>query len=213
MARSSPSPTSVRDWWLRTLLVLQAPRAVFAALRDDSPEAAGDRAEPVLAVMLLAGIAAVLSTRTAAHLMDDNNYDATLVAVWAFVAGSLYGAAAYWLFGWMLHRGALAYGSAGSYRRARHVLAFAAVPIAFSLVLLPVKLALYGTDVFHRGGADAGTGGKVFATLQLAFFVWAGALLLVGVRAVHGWSWARAGAAVTAAAALPAAVTVMALTL
>ena len=203
-----------RDWWLRTLLVLQAPRPVFAALRDDTPEAAADRAEPVLAIVLLAGIAAVLSTRTAAHLMDDNSdYDATIVAIWALIAGSLYGATAYWLLGGFLHRGAVALGSAGSYRRARHVLAFAAVPIAFSLVLLPVKLALYGADVFHRGGSDAGAGGKVFVALQLAFFAWAAALLLVGMRTVHGWSLARAGAAVVAAAALPAALSLVVLTL
>ena len=213
MARSSPTPTSTRDWWLRVPLVLLAPRAVFAALRDDSPEAAGDRSEPVLAIMLLAGIAGVLSTRTAGRLMDDSDYDAILVAVWAFIAGSLYGTTGYWLIGWLLHRGAMAFGSAGSYRRARHVVAFAAVPIALSLVLLPVKLALYGADVFRSGGGDSGTGGKVFAALQLAFFVWAAALLLVGVRSVHGWSWGRSGAALAAAAALPAAFTVLALTL
>lgn len=163
--------------------------------------------------MLLAGMASVLSTRTAAHLLDDNDYDGLLVAVWTFVAGGLYGVTAYWLLGALLYRGARALGSAGSYRRARHLLAFAAVPIAFSLVLLPVKLALYGGDLFHRGGADAGTGGEVFAVLQLAFFAWAAALLLVGMRAVHGWSWTRAGAAVAAAAALPAAVSAAALTL
>src|SRR5258708_27012191 len=102
MARSLPTPTDTsgtRDWWLRTLLVLQAPRAVFAALRDDSPEAAGDRAEPVLAIIFLAGIAGVLSTRTAGRLMDNGDYDAILVAVWAFIAGGLYGATGYWLIG------------------------------------------------------------------------------------------------------------------
>lgn len=222
MARSSPTPISgtagaassgVRDWWLRTLLVVQAPRPVFVALRDDSAEAAGDRGEPVLAIMLLAGIAGVLSTRTAGRLMDDSDYDAVLVAVWAFIAGSLYGATGYWIIGWLLQRGVRAFGSAGSFRRTRHLLAFAAVPVAFSLVLLPVKLALYGSDIFRSGGRDAGTGGEVFAALQLAFFVWAGVLVLIGVRAVHGWSWARSAAAVAAAAALPVALTVLALTL
>jgi hypothetical protein len=216
MARSSPTPTDAsgtRDWWLRTLLVLQAPRAVFAALRDDSPEAAGDRAEPVLAIIFLAGIAGVLSTRTAGRLMDDGDYDAILVAVWAFIAGSLYGATGYWLIGGLVHRGGIAMGSAGSYRRARHLVAFAAVPIALSLVLLPVKLALYGADIFRSGGSDSGSGGKVFAALELAFFLWAGALVFVGIRTVHGWSSARAGAAVGAAAALPVAITVLVLTL
>jgi hypothetical protein len=193
----------MRDWWLRTLLVLQAPRAVFSALRDDTSAAAADRSEPVLAITLLAGIAGVLSTRTAGRLLDDSDYDGLLVAVWGFVSGGIYALAAYWVIGWLLHRAVTAFGSAGSYRRARHVLAFAAVPIAFSLVLLPVKLSLYGGDVFQSGGVDAGTGGGVFAALQLACFAWAGVLLLVGVRAVHGWTWGRAGAAVAAAAALP----------
>ena len=202
----SDEPRGGRDWWLRTLLVLQAPRAVFAALRNDSDEAAADRAEPVVAILVLAGIAGVLTTRTAAHLMDHSDYDGTLVAIWALIAGSLYGGAVYWLFGAFLHRSGVSLGSAGSYRRARHVLAFAAVPVAASLLLLPVKLALYGSDLFRRGGGDAGTGGKAFVALQLAFSAWALALLVIGVRTVHGWSWARAGSTVAAAAALPAAI-------
>src|SRR5206468_3984467 len=55
-------PGAMRDWWIRTLLVLQAPRPVFVALRDDSRESASERAEPVLLVVILAGIASVLAT-------------------------------------------------------------------------------------------------------------------------------------------------------
>ena len=61
--------TAAREWWLRTTLVLQAPRAVFVALRDDSNDAS-DRAEPVLLIVWLAGMASVLSTATAGRLMD-----------------------------------------------------------------------------------------------------------------------------------------------
>ena len=196
------TPGAPTFWWLRTLLVLQSPRAVFVALREDTPEAASNRAEPVLLIVLLAGIAFVLSTRTAAHLMDDHDYDGLLVAVWTFLAGCLYGAVVYWFFGAVLHGAVRRLGSHGSYRRTRHLLAFAAVPIAFSLVLWPVKLALYGGDLFHRGGADSGTGGKVFAALGLAFLAWSVGLLVLGVRAAHGWTWARAASA----AAVPVAV-------
>ena len=56
----------MRDWWLRTVLVLQHPRPVFVALRDESKASLGDRSEPVLAIVVLAGIAGVLSTSTAA---------------------------------------------------------------------------------------------------------------------------------------------------
>jgi hypothetical protein len=193
----------VRDWWLRTVLVLQAPRPVVVALREDSSEATSARSEQVLLVVWLAGIASVLSTPTAARLMDDHEYDGLLVAVWAFLAGGLYGGVAYWVFGAFLYGGVRALGSQGSYRRSRHVLAFASVPLALSLVLWPVKLALYGADVFHEGGADAGAGGVIFVVLGLGFLLWTVGLLVLGVRAVHGWSWARAAAAVATAAAMP----------
>ncbi len=192
-----------RDWWVRTLLVLQAPRPVFVALRDDSEAATSARSEQVLLVVWLAGIASVLSTPTAATLMDDHSYDALLVAVWSFLAGGLYGGVAYWAFGAFLHGGVRALGSQGSYRRSRHVLAFASVPLALSLVLWPVKLALYGSDVFHKGGADEGAGGTTFLVLALGFLGWTVALLVLGVRAVHGWTWVRAAAAVATAAVLP----------
>jgi hypothetical protein len=190
----------VRDWWIRTVLVLQAPRAVFTALRDDSPEAVGDRAEPVLLIIWLGGIAGVLATSTAGHLLDDSDYDGLLLAVWTFIVGGLYGGATYWIFGGMLHGVLRRLGSQGTYRRTRHLLAFAAVPVVLSLVLWPVKLSLYGAALFHRGGSDSGTGGHVFALLQLVFLAWTAALLLIGVRAVHGWSWERGVVAVAIAA-------------
>jgi hypothetical protein len=193
----------MRDWWLRTFLVLQRPRPVFVALRDDSKESLADRAEPVLAIVLLAGIAGVLSTPTAGRLMDDASFDGILVAVWTFILGSLYGTFGYFAFGALLYGGAKVLGSQGSYRRARHVLAFAAVPIALSLLIWPVKLALYGDDVFRSGGRDTGTGAHVFTALGLVFAGWAAILLVAGVRAVHGWTWARATAACTLAIVAP----------
>lgn len=196
----------MRDWWLRTLLVLQRPKPVFQALRDDSREAAGDRAEQVLLVVWLAGIAAVLTTSAAASLMDDYNYTPIVVAIWAFIAGGIYGAFGYFVFGALLYAGARAFGSQGSYRRARHVLAFAAVPLALSLVLWPVKLALYGGDWFRTGGRDTGTGGLVFDLLTYAFFLWSAVLLVAGVRAVHHWPWTRALAACAFAIATPVVV-------
>ena len=193
----------MRDWWLRTFLVLQRPRPVFVALRDDSKQSLGDRSEPVLAIIWLAGIAGVLSTPTAGRLLDDNNYDGLLVAVWAFIAGGIYGTFGYFVIGALLYAGSKALGSQGTYRRARQVLAFACVPIALSLVLWPVKLAVFGEDIFRRGGSDAGAGGDVFALLTFACVAWAAMLLVIGVRAVHGWSWQRALAACGLALAVP----------
>ena len=196
----------MRDWWLRTALVLQSPRAVFVALRSDDPADVSARSEPVLLVVLLSGMAFVLSTKTAAHLMDDGDYDGLLVAVWAFLAGGLFGGVAYWVLGAILHWSSVVLGSEGTFRRSRQVLAFAAVPVAVSLVLWPVKLAVYGDALFRTGGPDAGSGGEAFAWAWVAFELWAGVLLVIGVRAVHGWTWTRA----VLAAALPIVVIALA---
>ncbi|HET7136825.1 MAG TPA: Yip1 family protein [Gaiellaceae bacterium] len=205
--QAEPSSSAARDWWLRTLLVLQRPRPVFVALRDDTPEAAGERAEPILLVVWLAGIAAVLAD--AGSYLDDGTRAGLDLAIWAFFAGGITGGFAYFVVGAILHRVGKAFGSQGSYRRARHVLAFAAVPVALSLVLWPVKLALYGDDWFRTGGRDAGPGGVACDVLTAGFFAWSIVLLATGVRSVHGWAWPRALAATALALALPVAVTVL----
>jgi hypothetical protein len=80
------------------------------------------------------------------------------------------------------------------------------VPLALSLFVWPVKLAVYGESLFRSGGRDHGAGVRVFDGLELAFALWAAALLVIGVRAVHGWTWARAGAACGLALVVPVAV-------
>jgi hypothetical protein len=204
----------MRDWWLRTLLVLQHPRPVFVALRDESKQSLSDRAEPILAIVILAGIAGALASGPAGHLMDPSafdpatQYDAVEVAVWAFIAGGISGFVGYFVLGGLLHRAAKRLGSQGTFRRNRQILAFAAVPLALSLALWPVKLALYGDDAFRTGGSDAGTGSHVFAGLELAFVAWSVVLLVIGVRAVHGWTWQRALAACALAVGIAAAIVV-----
>jgi hypothetical protein len=186
---------------LRALLVLQAPSAVFSALRDDD-EGAQARQEPLLALVILAGIAGVLGTNVAEHLFDDPEFDGISVAVWAFVGGVFYGIAGYWLVGGIVYLAARALGGAGSYRRARHLVGFAAAPLALSLLVLwPLGLAVFDGDLFRSGGSDDGADGELFAAAQLAFLGWSAVLLVVGVRAVHGWTWARAAATVLLTAA------------
>jgi hypothetical protein len=195
-----------REWLLRAVLVLQAPRAVLGALRDDSDEAAHARQEPVLALMWLSGIAAVLATPVARTLLDDPTRDGLVVAIWAFIGGGLYGAVALWLGGALLHGSSRLLGGRGSYRRARHLFAFAGAPVALSLLVVwPVALAAFGGDLFRSGGSDAGTGGAVVEGAALAFAAWAVALLAVGIRAVHGWTWPRSLATLALAAAPVAA--------
>ena len=194
---------SERAWWLRTLLVLQSPRAVFSALRDDSTEAEEARQEPVLLLVLLAGIAGVLAGPTTGTLLDDFGIDVVSAVVIVFLSGVVYAVFGYWIVGGALYLGSRWLGSLGSYRRSRHLLAFASAPLALSLVAVaPVRFAAYGSDVFRSGGSDAGAGGDVFTGIAVAFAAWALVLLVIGVRTVHGWSWGRALAACAASAAV-----------
>ena len=197
-----------RAWLLRALLVLIDPRPVFAALRDDSVEAAHARQEAVTALVILAGVAGVLWTPVAGRLLDQSGIDGLLVAVWAFIGGGIFGLIVYWTAGAALHGGVRAAGSLGSFRRARHILAFAAAPLALSLIVWPIRLAVYGGDVFRAGGSDKGLGNALFVAVELGFAAWALALLALGVRTVHGWSWARALEGVALAAAIAALVVV-----
>jgi hypothetical protein len=197
----------MRDWWLRTLLVLQRPRPVFVALRDEDPDEVGERAEPVLLIVWLAGIAAILAD--ARSYLDDATRDGVDLAIWAFAAGGISGAFAYFVVGWFLYRVTRALGSHGTFRRSRHLLAFAATPIALSLVLWPFKLALDGEDWFRTGGGDSGAAVVAFDLLAVGFVAWSLALLVVGVRSVHGWTWQRALAATAATLVLPVAISVV----
>ena len=203
-ARAARGRLDERAWWLRALLVLQHPRPVFAALRDDSADAAYARQEPLLAIILLAGIAGVLSTNQAEHVFDDYAFDAVVLPVWAFLGGSIYGAVGYFVVGGLAYVGASFAGGIGSYRRARHVVGFAAAPLALSLAVWPVRLAIFGEDAFRRGGSDHGAADAVFEAIELVFLAWALALLAVGIRTVHGWSWGRSLAALALPAVVPA---------
>jgi hypothetical protein len=192
---------------LRVPAIFLSPRSVFFALREEDPDDVAARSEPILLIVWLAGIATVLASGTAGSLLDDPSYDPMLVAIWAFVAGGIYGAAGYLVAGFGVFFGARLFGTLGSFRRERQIVAFAAAPVALSvLVLLPVKLALYGGDVFHAGGVDEPTGQNVFLVLELAFAAWSLGLLLVGVRVVHGWSWLRSAGVLAVAAALLGAI-------
>jgi hypothetical protein len=188
-----------KEWWLRSLAVFQSPRAVFAALRDQSDWEAEARQEPVLALVLLAGLAGVLLAPSTGRLLDEPLVDGSLavVAVVLFITGAMYGAATYWIGGAALFVGLKGAGSRGSYRRARHVLAFAAAPLVIGLLLVwPVRLAVYGSDTFRTGGSDSGAGVALFDGLLAALGIWATGLLVYGISVVERWKLLRAAVSV-----------------
>jgi hypothetical protein len=196
-ARTKERDGEQTEWMLRAVLVLQNPRPVFQSLRDDSPAATSARSEAVLALSILAGMGMLLLTPDAGTVLDSTEYDGIVLATWIFIVGGVLGAFAVWALGGILYGAASWLGSLGSYRRARHLVGFALAPLALSfVVMLPLRLALFGTDTFKLGGSDSGGLGLAVALLGWGFAVWSLALLVVGVRAVHAWTWQRSLAAV-----------------
>jgi len=199
VSAESPTRDLQRDWWRRALSVLWRPREAFQALRDDSV-ATHSRQEPITAVVFLSGISIFLSTRTAGKFFDDRSFDGLLLFVEAIVAGALVGLQNFWIGGGAVHLGALGNGSACSYRQARHAVGFSLAPFVVSLVVVwPIRLAVFGSDLFRSGGADSGAGGDVFRALDIVFVVWSLALLVVAVKTLNGWTWLRSLAALALA--------------
>jgi len=191
-----------KRWWLRTLAVFQSPRPVFAALRDESKRDMEAREEPVLAIILLAGIAAILLAPETGRLLDESLVDDSIavLAVLVFLTGAIYGAFAYWIGGAFLYVGLRGAGSKGTYRRARHILAFAAVPTVLGLVLVwPIRLLVYGADSFRTGGDDNGVGPLLFDLAEGAFVFWSLGLLIYGIAVVERWRLLRGAVAVALA--------------
>jgi hypothetical protein len=204
---AEPSSESQKDWWLRVLVVLESPGAVFTALKDESEDAVENRQEPVTALVYLGGIAGVLLAPAFGHLKRDYSLDGLNIAVIVLFAGAVYGFFGYWLIGWTLSRGIKSLGGTARAHLCRHVLAYSLAPLALSLVLVwPVRLALYGTDLFKDGGSDSSTAGQTLYWLCVALAAWSAGLLVAGVRTIERWPWWRAAAASFVAVALAAVV-------
>jgi hypothetical protein len=135
-----------------------------------------------MAIVILAGIAGVLTTALAGRLLDDPNNDGVNVAIWAFLGGAFYGLLAYWLGGLLVYAIGAAVRARATYRQARHVVGLAMGPVALSLLTVwPVRLAIYGEDVFRTGGSDTGAGNKLFEALIVVSFAWSFALVALGL--------------------------------
>ncbi len=199
-----------RRWWRRTIEVLRRPRDVFTALAEDDEDDVVARQEPILAIVLLAGIGGILLTPAWGTLFDDSSVDWLVLAVVTFVGGLFYGAFGYLLLGIAVWLGARGAGATESARQARHVLAFSVVPLALSpVVTVPVALVGYGGDFFRSGGADGGAGRAVVVGLGLAFVAWSAGLLALGLRTTYRLPWRGVAGALALSAVLVAAFAVL----
>lgn len=208
--RAIAGEAASRAWWRRVPQVVTAPRAVFTALAETDDADVDARSEPVLAITILAGIAAVLLVPAWGTVMDDQSVDVLVLLVVTFVGGLFYGAAGYFLLGLALWLGAKAVAVDPPFKLARHIVAFAAVPLALSLVVLvPVIAIAFGTDWFRTGGTDEGTGRVVVTAIGLVFAAWSTALVAVGLRTTFRLPWRGVLGALALASVLVAAFAVL----
>jgi len=187
-----------RGWWSRLPRLLYAPAGVFAELRDESREAADARQEPLVALAMLAGIAMFLGLVALEppynrYQFDFSSFNLTLETI---LGGSLVALSNFWLGGALVYLGARGLGATSGYRLARHIVGLATTPFVLVLALaVPVRLGLYGTDLFKATGSDSGAGGDVFVALDALALAWTLLLVVIGIRETQRWPWGRAAAA------------------
>ncbi len=210
LSGSDLAQAHVRRWWRLTPRVLTAPRDVFVALRNDDETDVEARSEPILLIVIVAGMAAMLLTPAWGRLLDEESLDALVLAVITFVGGLLYGAFGYFLLGLVVWLGLRGVGVETSARKARQVAAFAALPFALSiLVTVPAIVLGFGTDWFRTGGSDAGAGRAVVVGLGLILGIWSLALLGLGLRTTFALPWRGTIGAMALAAVIVATIAVV----
>jgi hypothetical protein len=206
---SNAAQVRVRRWWRLLPGVLTGPSEVFVALRNDDETDVDARSEPILAIVIVAGMAGILLTPAWGTLLDGESLDWLLLAVVTFIGGLFYGAAAYFLLGLVVWLGARGVGLETRGRKARQLVGFAALPFALSIFVTLPAIG-FGYDWFRTGGTDDGTPRAVVLSVGLAFALWSLGLLAVGLRTTFELPWrgvvgalALAGVIVAAFAVLP----------
>lgn len=199
MSVQTQSPEAIeRAWWGRLPRMLFAPAEVLAELADESREAEDARQEPLVAVTILAGVAMFIGLVALEPPFEktDIDFSAFNLVLESILGGALVALSNFWFGGAIVYLGTRGLGSLTGYRLARHLAGLATAPFVLLLVSsLPIRVALYGTDIFKAEGRDAGTGGHVFIAIDALFLLWTLALLLVGIKVTQRWSWGRAAAA------------------
>jgi hypothetical protein len=197
-------------WWRRVPRLLTHPHEVFVALRERDDADVHARSEPLLAIVIVAGMAGILLTPAWGRILDQPSVDGLVVAVVTFIGGVFYGAAGYFLLGLAVWLGARGMGADEPFRLARQVVGFASLPLALSLlVTLPVLLVAFGGDWFRSGGSDEGAGRWIVVGIGLAALAWSCGLLALGLRTTFRLPWRGVVGAIALAAVLVAALAVL----
>lgn len=207
---SDAAQAQVRRWWRLVPRLLTRPTEVFVALRDDDETDVDARSEPLLAIVIVAGMAGILLTPAWGTLLDEESLDWIVLAVVTFIGGLFYGTAGYFLLGFVVWLGARAVGLDTRGRKARQLVGFSALPFALSIaVTLPAIVLAFGDDWFRTGGSDDGAGRAVVVSAGLAFALWSLGLLAVGLRTTFELPWRGVIGALALATVIVAAFAVL----
>jgi hypothetical protein len=210
LSGSDAAQARVRRWWRLVPRVLTRPTDVFVALRDDDETDVDARSEPILAIVIVAGMAGILLTPAWGTLLDEESLDWIVLAVVTFIGGLFYGAAGYFLLGFVVWLGARAVGLDTRGRKARQLVGFAALPLALSIVVtVPAIVLAFGYDWFRTGGSDDGSGRLIVVSVGLAFALWSLGLLALGLRTTFELPWRGVVGALALAAVMVAAIAVV----
>ena len=209
-AGSDGAQARVRVWWRLLPRVLTRPSDVFVALRSDDETDVEARSEPILAIVIVAGMAGILLTPAWGTLLDDQALDWLVLTVVTFIGALFYGAAGYFLLGFVVWLGTRGVGLDARARPARHVIAFSALPFALSLFVTGPAIVLgFGYDWFRTGGSDEGAGRAAVLAIALALAAWSVALLALGLRTTFRLPWRGVIGALGLAAVIVAALAVV----
>ena len=160
----------VRAWWRLVPRVLTRPTEVFVALRNDDETDVDARSEPILAIVIVAGMAAMLLTPAWGTLLDEESLDWIVLAVVTFIGGLLLRLRR--LFPARLRRLAR-----GSWRRprdagdGRHGSSSGSPRFrsrSRSWSRLPAIVLAFGYDWFRTGGSDEGAGRAIVLVFAFA---------------------------------------------
>ena len=186
------------------------PREVFVALRDDDEVDVDARSEPILAIVIIAGMAGILLTPAWATLIDEESLDWIVIAVITFIGGLFYGAAGYFLLGLVVWLGARAVGLEAPSRTARQVVGFAALPFALSFfVTVPACSSPSATTGSAPAARTTAPARVVVLSIGLAFALWSLGLLALGLRTTFELPWRGVAGALALAAVIVAAFAVL----
>ena len=151
-----------RAWWRRVPRVLDAPRAVFVALRGDRRGRRGCASEPILAIVIARGDGRRPPHAGLGHVLDDAPRRARARRRHVHRRAVLRRRRLFLLGLVRLARRAQRRRPRDAVRHARQLVAFAALPIALSLlVVVPASRSASAATIPRRAASDEGAGRRI----------------------------------------------------